>query len=71
MSAAAQEIISPAVNNTALDGDIKRVFDLQKAYALELRKSTAAERIAKLKKLRDAVIDRGRQPDYCTLELPC
>ena len=55
MNAAAQEIISPSHE---LEGEIKRVFEKQKAYALKLRTSTAAERIAKLKKLRDAVLAR-------------
>ncbi len=58
MSAAVQEVINQPVASDSLDAEITRVFNLQKAHALVLRKSTAAERIAKLKKLRDAVLDR-------------
>jgi aldehyde dehydrogenase (NAD+) len=42
----------PAVNRNR----IQEVFDLQAAAALRLRGSTAQERIAKIRKLRDAVI---------------
>ena len=46
-----QEIQSSTVNQPIAD-----VFERQRATALRLRTSTAAERIEKLKRLRDAVI---------------
>lgn len=41
--------------------DLRRIFDGQRDTALRLRKSTAAERIAKIRRLRDAVIARREQ----------
>lgn len=58
MNATTQQINSPAENSDAQEEDIKRVFDKQKAYALELRNSTAEDRAVKLRKLRDAVLER-------------
>lgn len=61
MSAAAEQIVTPAQDADLLAEDIKRVFEKQKAYALELRTSTAAERIAKLKMLRDGLLARREE----------
>ncbi len=58
MNATAQQPTSSPETRYAQEADIKRVFEKQKAYALKLRSSTAEERIAKLKKLRDAVLAR-------------
>lgn len=44
----------PATNT--LDAEVRRVFEKQFATAIQLRRSTAAERIAKIKKLRDSVL---------------
>ena len=44
--------LKPIVNKTRM----QEVFELQEATALRLRSSTAQERIAKIRKLRDAVI---------------
>ncbi len=57
MSVAAQKLAEPIFNDQ-VRADIERVFAKQQAYALKLRSSTAAERIAKIKKLRDAVLAR-------------
>jgi len=43
------------------EADIKRVFDRQWATALRLRTSTADERIAKIKKLRDTLLARSEE----------
>ncbi len=67
MSAVAQSAIQPEAQQAApeqnsldaMHADMQRVFDKQKAYALTLRNSTPAERIAKLKKLRDTVVARS------------
>lgn len=40
------------------DAEIRRIFEAQRATALRLRTSTAAERIAKIRKLRDALMAR-------------
>lgn len=61
MSAAAEQLASQPQATSALESDIQRVFAKQKAYALELRTSTAAERIAKLKKLRDGLLARQEE----------
>lgn len=53
----AAEQLSQAPN--ASENDIQRVFDKQKVHARALRKSTASERIAKLKKLEKVVLDRA------------
>ncbi|SFF51168.1 aldehyde dehydrogenase (NAD+) [Fontimonas thermophila] len=45
---------APAV--TTLESEIRRIFDLQRETALRLRTSTAEERIAKIKRLHDAVM---------------
>ena len=57
MSVAAQKLAEPIFNDQ-VRADIDRVFTAQQAYALELRKSTAEERIAKIKKLLEAVENR-------------
>ena len=41
---------------TTLDAEVRRVFEKQFAKSIELRRSTADERIAKIKKLRDSVV---------------
>ncbi len=56
MSAAAEQI-QPQFDNAA-EAEIQRVFALQQTHAIRLRTSTAAERIAKLHKLRDALLNR-------------
>ena len=43
----------------SLKARMKEVFERQAATALRLRRSTADERIAKIRKLRDAVIARA------------
>ncbi len=48
----------PTTQGEALSGEIARVFALQQAYRAELRHTTARERIAKLKRLRDTLLDR-------------
>lgn len=53
-----QQINSSANTSPAQTENIKRVFDKQKSNALILRTSTADNRIAKIKKLRDAVLAR-------------
>lgn len=58
MNAASQQPNTPLESRHAQQADIKRVFNKQQAYALELRNSTAEKRIDKLKKLRDAVLAR-------------
>lgn len=58
MNTTNQKIISPSETSYAQEENIKRVFDKQKAYALELRNSTVEDRAAKLRKLRDAVLER-------------
>ncbi len=57
MSAAAEELAHPKFEN-ALGAEIQRVFAKQQAHAVRLRTSTAAERIARLHKLRDALLNR-------------
>ena len=57
MSVAAEKLAEP-IFNEQVRADIERVFAKQQAYALKLRDSTAAERIAKIKKLRDSVLAR-------------
>ena len=47
--------------------DIRRVFDSQLATSLAWRESTIAERIARLKKLRDAMLAR-RADFYAAFE---
>ena len=46
---------------SAAEAEIKRVFDRQRATALRLRTSTAEERIAKIKKLRDTLLARSEE----------
>ncbi|PTU31625.1 aldehyde dehydrogenase family protein [Stenotrophobium rhamnosiphilum] len=46
----------PNANTASSDAEIRRVFDRQRETALRLRASSAEERIAKIKRLRDAVI---------------
>ncbi|MGH8457532.1 MAG: aldehyde dehydrogenase family protein [Stenotrophobium sp.] len=46
----------PTAAGQATDAEIRRVFDRQRETALRLRTSTADERIAKIKRLRDAVL---------------
>lgn len=57
MSAVIQSITSRAQGSdlSALRTDIRRIFDKQQAQAIRLRRSTAAERIAKIRKLLDAI----------------
>ena len=55
MSTAASQLpIDTASNDQGTE--IQRVFELQRATALRLRSSTAAERIAKIKRLKDTVL---------------
>ncbi|GJL74527.1 MAG: aldehyde dehydrogenase [Nitrosomonas sp.] len=58
MNMTEQQINSSADISLAQAADIKRVFAKQKSHALTLRNSTADNRIAKIKKLRDAVLER-------------
>lgn len=46
----------PNANNVSSDAEIRRVFDRQRETALRLRSSTADERIAKIKRLRDTFL---------------
>lgn len=46
----------PNANNVSSDAEIRRVFDRQRDTALRLRSSTADERIAKIKRLRDTFL---------------
>lgn len=48
--------VLPMHGTTTLDAEVRRVFEKQFATALRLRRSTADERIVKIKKLRDAVL---------------
>jgi len=43
--------------NASIEAEIRRVFEGQRARALALRTSTAAERMAKIRKLRDALLE--------------
>lgn len=56
MSTAASYLPSATDSGNASEADIQRVFDAQKATALRLRTSTAAERLVKITRLRDAVL---------------
>ena len=49
----------PGIN--AGEAEIKRIFERQRATALRLRTSTAEERIAKIKKLRDTLLARSEE----------
>jgi len=49
----------PGMN--AQDAEIRRIFDLQWKTALRLRSSTADERIAKIRKLRDTLLARSEE----------
>ena len=49
-----------AMHKTPVPPELERVFALQAATALRLRQSTWAERVAKIRRLRDAVIARTR-----------
>ncbi len=66
MNAAVQALVTPpqAVSGQS---EIERVFALQQARALELRTSDAAERIARIRRLRDAVLAR-REDIYAALQ---
>lgn len=55
MSTAVHDIAQAPSNQAA---DIQRVFEKQQARAMQLRTSTAAERIARIKRLKQAVLDR-------------
>lgn len=57
MAAVAESIPSIAPPVGASAAEVQRLFELQRATALKLRTSTADERIAKLKKLKQAVQD--------------
>jgi aldehyde dehydrogenase (NAD+) len=46
----------PHANNSSNDAEIRRVFEHQRETALRLRTTTASERIAKIKRLRDTVL---------------
>lgn len=46
----------PSAAAVAGEAEIRRIFDKQRATALRLRTSTAEERIAKIKRLRDTVL---------------
>ncbi len=45
----------------ALAADIRRIFDAQRSVALRLRESTVAERLAKLERLRAAIVGHRAQ----------
>jgi aldehyde dehydrogenase (NAD+) len=57
MSAAPNLLTAPLSSTPTLESEVERVFALQRATALRLRRSTADERIAKLKRLRSVVMD--------------
>ena len=52
----------PLASQQATEAEVRRVFDKQRDTALRLRTSTAAERIAKIMKLHDAVM--AHRPDF-------
>lgn len=56
MSAALTPMRAPGSINSELERDIRATFDAQGGTALRLRRSTVAERIAKLKRLRAALM---------------
>lgn len=60
-------------NNLSNKEEFKRVFDIQHAYSWKLRKSTAAERIVRLERLRESItthIDDLAQALYDDLGRP-
>lgn len=60
MSTAVQDIGRDAAGSAeAQRAEIERVFAKQQAYALRLRTSTAGERVAKIKRLKEMVLDRA------------
>ena len=59
MSTAVSHLPFPQAGAT--EAEIRRVFDRQRETALKLRSSTAAERIAKIMKLHDAVMARREE----------
>lgn len=56
MNTAVSYLPSALNAGNASEADIRRIFDRQRDTALRLRTSTAAERIAKITRLRDAVL---------------
>lgn len=60
MSTPAQIMPIETARETAIS-DVQRVFRSQQAHAPSLRKTTAAERIAKIRKLKDAVLAHTQQ----------
>lgn len=50
-------VTASAPSSAASPARIREVFERQRAVALRLRSSTASERLAKIKRLRDAVLD--------------
>ncbi|MDB5969681.1 MAG: aldehyde dehydrogenase [Hydrocarboniphaga sp.] len=68
MSATIPMLHPPGSLTPAQESEVARVFELQKATALKLRRSTVAERLAKLRRLRavimanrDAIVEAGIQ----------
>lgn len=60
MSTAASNIgQDAAVDTESQRAEIERVFSKQQTHALRLRTSTAAERVAKIKRLKEMVLDRA------------
>ena len=56
MNTAVSYLPSALNSGNASDSDIRRIFDRQRDTALRLRSSTCAERLAKVTRLRDAVV---------------
>ena len=56
MNTAVSYLPSALNSGNANEGDIRRVFDRQRDTALRLRTSTCAERLAKITRLRDALL---------------
>ena len=50
------------VPTTTLDAEVRRVFEKQFETAIRLRRSTADERIAKIKKRKDALLAHAPAP---------
>ncbi len=56
MNTAVSYLPTASTPGNASEADIRRIFEAQKATAIRLRTSTAAERLAKVTRLRDAVL---------------
>ncbi|HET6787864.1 MAG TPA: aldehyde dehydrogenase family protein, partial [Aquabacterium sp.] len=67
MNAPMMHVVDPQTGE-ANPADIQRAFDAQLATSLAWRSSTAAERIARLRKLRDAMLAR-REDFYKAFDL--